>query len=88
MLSSQNNAMAGTEEEDTVSDYQAPLLCADCEGHKSVESFCLSCKADICDFCKIRKLHKLHRILPRTHPDVRKARLTIKQPHKEHPGKE
>ena len=81
--------MASPEEDDTVSDYQAPLLCADCEGHKSVESFCLACKADICDFC-ITRHHKLHKVLPRIHPVVRKARrtCTIKRPHKENPGEE
>ena len=76
------------DDEDDVSDYQTPVICADCEGHKNVNSYCLGCNVDICDKCKNRKLHRKHRILPRTHREVRKARKTVREPCKNHPDKE
>ena len=76
------------EEEEDVSDYQTPVLCGDCESHKDVNSYCLSCNIDICDKCKTRKLHRPHKILPRTHSEVVRARKTVRHPCKEHPEQE
>ena len=81
--------MAGIEEDDPEKyDYQAPVLCGDCEGHKSVNSYCINCALNLCDKCKSRSLHKKHRVLPRTHPEVIRSRKTRKSPCKRHPEKE
>ena len=81
--------MAGIEEDEYERyDYQTPVLCGDCEGHKNVNSYCLNCAVNLCDKCKGRSLHKKHRVLPRTHPDVIKSRKTKKSPCKQHPEKE
>ena len=79
--------MASLAEPD-VSDYQAPVTCLDCEGHKNVNSYCVDCKGNICDKCKTRRLHKEHRIFPRTHREAVKARRKAKQRCKKHSDKE
>ena len=79
--------MASLEDPD-VSDFQAPVTCLDCEGHKNVNSYCVDCKGNICDKCKTRRLHKEHRIFPRTHRDAVKARRKAKQRCKKHTEKE
>ena len=80
--------MAGVEEDETEKyDYQTPVLCGDCEGHKNVNSYCLNCAVNLCDKCKGRSLHKKHRVQPRTHPEVIRSRKT-KSPCKRHPEKE
>ena len=81
--------MAGIEDDEPEKyDYQAPILCGDCEGHKNVNSYCLNCVVNLCDKCKSRSLHKKHRVLPRTHPEVIRSRKTKKSPCKRHPEKE
>ena len=77
-----------TSEESDVSDYQAPVTCLDCEGHKNVNSYCVDCKGNICDKCKTRRLHKEHRLFPRTHREAVKARRKDKQRCKKHSDKE
>ena len=79
--------MASSEEPD-VSDYQAPITCLDCEGHKNVNSYCVDCKGNICDKCKTRRLHKHHKIFPRTHREAVKARRKAKQRCKKHSDRE
>ena len=79
--------MASSAEPD-VSDYQAPVTCLDCEGHKNVNSYCVDCKGNICDKCRTRRLHKEHRIFPRSHREAVKARRKVKQRCKKHPYKE
>ena len=81
-------SMAGIEEDEPEKyDYQTPVLCGDCKDHKNVNSYCRNCVVDLCDKCKARTLHKKHRVLPRTHPDVIRARKTKKSPCKRHPEK-
>ena len=79
--------MASSAETD-VSDYQVPVACLDCEGHKNVNSYCVDCKGNICDKCQTRRLHKEHRIFPRTHHEAVKARRIAKQRCKKHSDKE
>ena len=59
-------------------DYQTPVICDQCVGHKNVNSYCLDCKANICDTCKTNRIHREHKLLPNTHPKVTQAR------HQEH----
>ena len=81
--------MAGIEEDEYEKyDYQTPVLCGDCEGHKHVNSYCLNCAVNLCDKCKARSLHKKHRVLPRTHSEVIRSRKTKKSPCIRHPEKE
>ena len=81
--------MAGIEEDEYEKyDYQTPVLCGDCEGHKNVNSYCLNCAVNLCDKCKARSLHKKHRVLPRTHPEVIRSRKTKTCPCERHPEKE
>ena len=81
--------MACIEEDETEKyDYQAPVLCGDCEGHKDVNSYCINCAVNLCDKCKSRSLHKKHRVLPRTQPEVIRSMKTKKSPCKHHPEKE
>ena len=79
--------MAQTDEL-AVSDYQAPVMCEDCEGVRDVNSYCVDCKANVCDTCKPRRLHRKHRVLPRTHPEAAKARRKARFPCKFHSDKE
>ena len=83
MYSLSTDTMASSDEPD-VSDYQTPVTCLDCEGHKNVNSYCVDCKGNICDRCKTRRLHKEHRIFPRTHREAVKARRKAKQLCKKH----
>ena len=79
--------MASAEEPD-VSDYQAPVTCVQCQGHRNVHSYCINCQANICDVCKINPLHTKHRVLPRTHREVTKARKSARDTCKIHPDME
>ena len=67
-------------------DYQTPVVCGNCETHRNVKSFCLNCDANLCDSCKAHLIHRKHTVLPRTHPKVVAARISIKLPCKQHPG--
>ena len=67
-------------------DYQTPVLCGGCETHKNVNSFCLNCDANLCDSCKAQLIHRKHTVLPRTHPKVVAARMSMKLPCKQHLG--
>ena len=67
-------------------DYQTPVVCGNCETSKNVKSFCLNCDANLCDSCKTQLIHRKHTALPRTHPKVVAARMSMKLPCKQHPG--
>ena len=67
-------------------DYQTPVVCGGCETPKNVKSFCLTCDANLCDKCKAQLIHRKHTVLPRTHPKVVAARMSMKVPCKHHPG--
>ena len=67
-------------------DYQTPVICGGCETPKNVKSFCLTCDANLCDSCKTQLIHRKHTVLPRTHPKVVAARMSMKLPCKQHPG--
>ena len=73
-------------------DLQAPVICDACEGHVSVFSYCLDCKGNICDTCKTKhsqnRLQRDHRVLPRTHPEVLKAKKGKRESCRDHPDKE
>ena len=71
-----------------VTDYQTPILCGDCQGHKDVNSYCLACDANLCDKCGKKPLHRKHPVRPRTHPDVIRARRKAKALCKAHPNKQ
>ena len=79
--------MASSDESE-VSDYQAPIICGDCQGHKDVNSYCLACLVNLCDRCKVKPLHKKHQVRPRTHPDAVRARKTVKDLCRYHPHNE
>ena len=66
-------------------DYQTPVVCGGCETPKNVKSFCFNCDADLCDSCKAQLIHRKHTVLPRTHPKVVAARMSMKLPCKQHP---
>ena len=66
-------------------DYQTPVVCGGCETPKNVKSFCLTCDANLCDSCKGQLIHRKHTLLPRTHPKVVAARMSMKLPCKQHP---
>ena len=66
-------------------DYQTPVVCGGCETPKNVKSFCFNCDADLCDACKGQLIHRKHTVLPRTHPKVVAARMSMKLPCKQHP---
>ena len=67
-------------------DYQTPVVCGGCETPKNVKSFCLNCDANLCDSCKAQLIHRKHSVLPRPHPTVVAARMSMKLPCKQHPG--
>ena len=67
-------------------DYQTPVVCGGCETPKNVTSFCLNCDADLCDSCKTQLIHRKHTVLPRTHPKIVAARMSMNLPCKQHPG--
>ena len=73
-------------DESDKSDYQTPVICDQCVGHKNVNSYCLDCKANICDTCKTNRIHREHKLLPKTHPKVTQARHQEHRQCKEHPG--
>ena len=67
-------------------DYQTPVICGNCETPKNVTTFCLKCEANLCDQCKAHLIHRKHTVLPRTHPKVVAARMSMKLPCEQHPG--
>ena len=67
-------------------DYQTPVVCGNCETPKDVKSFCLNCDANLCEQCKAQLIHRKHTMLPRTHPKVVAARMSMKFQCKQHPG--
>ena len=66
-------------------DFQTPVVCGGCETPKNVKSFCFNCDADLCDSCKGQMIHRKHTVLPRTHPKVVAARMSMKLPCNQHP---
>ena len=72
----------------STTDYQTPILCGDCQGHKDVNSYCMACDANLCDKCAKKPLHRKHPVRPRTHPDVIRARRKAKALCKAHPDKQ
>ena len=66
--------------------YQTTVVCGGCETIGNVESFCLTCDANLCDSCKAHLIHRKHTVLPMTHSTVVATRMSMKLPCKQHPG--